>query len=235
MPFAKSANATPASLCALAAALGDSKIMQRIKFKIGKEEVEAIHDEAAADGYVYTVEASGNPKEKRMQQVFPRMLSGVTGDTFPDNCDLYIYDARSGFGKICMIYVHKLQTLCRAQLVVSFNYMDWDLSEALGSFVDRYVAGIRHAYPASEVSTSKSEYGYDVSWSLPIQADEDIHRIIMSMEELLESKYRKLLIPPKENATQYGEGRLHWWIRYVVIPLACSGTIAAVIGKYLLK
>jgi hypothetical protein len=215
--------------------LGNPDLMQRIKFKIGNKELEATHDKAAADGYLYSVEASGNPKERHMQQVFPRMMAGITGSTFPDSCELFIYDVRSGFGKICMIYVHKLRSICKTKLTVSFNFMNWDLPESLGSFVDRYITGLRDSFPISEITSSRSEYGYDVDLSILIGNNEDIYRSIMSMEGALESKYRKLLVPPSESTTKYGESRLHWWIRYVIIPLACSGTIAAVIGKYLLK
>ncbi len=202
--------------------------MDSIKIKIAQQELDAHYDEQCTYGYMYTVEASGNPSSKYMQKFFPGRLSGVNCSALQDKLDLCIYDLKTGFRHIESMWVRKREGKCHIQNSISFEYTNWDLPESLSSFIDRYASGLKESGQITEVRADKNEYGYYVMSTVELTETDDICKKVDSLEELQESIYRKTIIKPQNiQVTKYGEERRHWWIRYVIVPLIGSGAIAA--------
>lgn len=206
------------------------------KIKIGEYALEAHYDENPRDGFRYSIDTNGNPREKQGQKFYPHFLKGLNGGSFPDSVDLNIYDAKRKFRHIDSIWVRKLDGKCSIKNSMSFYYSDWELPESISQFVDRYIAALREQRNIEKVTFSKDEYGYNIFCAVSVSGSENIYSSIESLEENQEFLYRKLLIKPDTKSSEkYGEGRLHWWIRYVIVPLIGSGTIAAVLAKYFFK
>ena len=209
---------------------------ERQTVQIGTNELEASVSENPIDGFRFTVEANGDPKLKIPQLFYPTQLTGVKAEQFPDSLDLHIYNVSSGFRFIDMVSVTKLEGNCFFKNWISFGFQNWDLGESLGSFIDRYADALRNSSLKVKVETYKDEYGYSMISTIPVAPEESIYDRMSKLEELQETTYRKQLLPSKtEESKKYGEERIHWWIRYVIVPLVCSGAAATVIGAYLLR
>lgn len=131
-----------------------------------------------------------------------------------------------------MVYVQKKSGKCQLKHVLDFNYFDWDMPESLGSFLDRYKEKIKEIPNFISVRKERSDYGYSIDFISSVDALEDIYYQIRNIEDSLESLYREnLTIPAHAETKKYGEDRIHWWIRYVIVPLIGSSTIAAALVK----
>lgn len=204
--------------------------------EIGEHKLEAHYDESPRDGFRYSIDAIGNSHDKRGQKFYPHFMKGINGSSFPDSVDLHVYDVKRKFRHIDSIWVRKVDGRCSIMNSMSLYYPDWELPESISNFVDRYVKALRKQCDIAEVEFSKDEYGYNIFCTVNISESEDIYSGIEKLEEAQEFLYRKLLIKPdKKVSEKYGEGRLHWWIRYVIVPLIGSGTIAAILANYLFK
>ena len=203
---------------------------------IGKAHLEAIYDATPLDGYTHTIQVDSNLVGASDKKFYPRQLSGICGRDFPDRCELIFSSFKSGFRNIYYMRIHKLRGICNVSLTVSFDFSKWDLPESLGSFVDRFTAAVLKDSLFCGAVSSKCDYGFDIDCSVPINDFEDVFSKISEAEAKLESLYRKHLVPAADlTSVKYGEERMHWWIRYVFVPIICSSTIAAVIARYLLK
>lgn len=206
------------------------------KIEIGQYELEANYDEIPRDGFRYTISTIGNSRDKQGQKFYPHHLKGMHSGSFPDSVDLIIYNAKAEFRHIDSIWVRKLDGKCSIMNSISLSYSDWELPDSLSNFVDRYVKALREEINIAEVTFSKDEYGYSIYCTVNISESGDIYSSIEKLEETQEFLYRKSLVKPDTKTSEkYGEERWHWWIRYVIVPLIGSGTIAAVLANYLFK
>ena len=193
----------------------------------------AFYDEAPSDDCVYSIETTSNSGNKYGQHFFPRKLSGLSGDDFPSSTSLAIYDLKSGFKFLDMLYVRRCGEDTSLELLGSIDFHSWDLPESLGTFIDRYVAKLRESELVHSVSATREDYGYFIKCAAPV-GSEDLFSKFSELEGIMESTYRNYLLPAESNPPQaYGDGRLHWWIRYVIVPLVGSGAVAAVFARYL--
>ncbi|NEZ02537.1 hypothetical protein G4Y73_00065 [Wenzhouxiangella sp. XN201] len=210
--------------------------MERRPIQIGESILEAYFSNEPIDGFPLTVETHSNHARKVGQKFYPRQLQGLRGEQFPEGVDLAIYEAKRGFRYVNAIWVKKLAGQCEISNSISLDFHSWDLPESLGSFIDRYVDALQSSELAIRVSSSKTEYGFDLISTIDVPGTSDIYSRLEQLESTQESLYRKELIPPTGGPIQkYGEERRHWWIRYVIVPLVGSGAVAAVLANYLLR
>lgn len=203
--------------------------------KIGLKELAAYVERDAVDAYKFSIETSGNKREKYAQTFYPISLGEETGESFPNDTELSIYNVESDFRVINTIWIKKKNGVCKISLNINVCYSNWGLHESLGYFIDRYKAALTKTKLFEEVTSSKEEYGYYLECVSTVENDASIYRSYSKIESSLESTYRNTLILTQEKSvSSFSEGRLHWWVRYVAVPLVGSGTIAAVIAKYLL-
>jgi len=204
-------------------------------FQIGVRDLEAYIHDPPINGVRYSIEASGNQRQKSQQQLHPVQFLDTTFDQLPDALSVSIYEVQTSFQPIDMVYVSKT-TKYAVSVLMSFSFSTWEMPESLGKFVERYVKGLHEAANIVEASCDKSEYGFDVFCEASPASSEKIYRIIQELEVTAASVYRETIIPPV--ATQKktaSEAHWQWWIRYVLVPIVCSGSVAAVLAKYLLQ
>jgi hypothetical protein len=159
----------------------------------------------------------------------------MTFDQFPDSLELSIYQPQLQFHPIDMIYVSK-SSIASIRIMMSFYFSTWEMPESLGSFVERYAKAISQRPEILDASSEKNDVGYGVYCEIQPGWSKDIYRCIQELENTVLSLYRQQIVPPTAQAKEkYGEERLHWWIRYVIVPVVCSGGIAAILVKYLLQ
>lgn len=211
------------------------KFERRI-IQIGSKELECNFDENPDDGFHTWLDAVGDPAVKHAQKFYPANFQGISGEQFPDSVWFSIYNLKRGFRFIDSIVVKKLNGKCTLVNSMSIDFQFWDLEESLGSFIDRYADALRNSPLGVKVETEKTEYGYYLTSTIPVAPGDGIYSRLIKLEELQESTYRKQLVPVKSHASnRYGEERIHWWIRYVIVPLLGSSAVAAVLGAYLFR
>lgn len=208
-----------------------------VKLELVGEVLDAYFSEEPPDGYNYTIEVDGSSTRSKgsRQSFYARKLSGLSASDFPDQTDLSIEGYRSGFKYISMAWVRKKQGVAKIQYAVHMDFANWDLPESLASFLDRFCKAIEDTGQVSDYERERSEYGYDLYITVDLKLEDDIYKRMCGIEDILESIYRRELVPATAKTEKYGDDRFHWWIRYVLVPLVCSGGIAAILVKYLLS
>lgn len=201
---------------------------------IGSEQLEAYYDPSPLDGYNYSIEVNLGKPRPGDTRYFPRKLADVAASEFPDSCDLNFESVPSSFRHIHFLNVRKKNGLCNISATVSLCFSNWDLPESLSSFVDRYSKSLIGTDFFTSISAQRSDYGFDLICTASADGSDDLFSDIEAIESKLESVYRNSLIPDQSAPTKtYGEERRHWWIRYVIVPILCSGSVAGVLAYYL--
>lgn len=208
-----------------------------VEIQLAGVKLEAYYSEEPLDGYNYTIETNGGAGQHKgsMQSFYARRLGGVSASDFPDHTELSIYEYKSGFKYISMVYIRKKRGVAELGYVMHIDFANWDLPESLAIFFDRFCKAIEANGLFSDIVREQTEYGYDLCINVELGPDDDIYGRMRGAEDVLDSLYRRELVPDKASMHKYGEDRFHWWIRYVLVPLVCSGGIAAVLVKYLLS
>lgn len=207
------------------------------KIQIGTHSIETWFDEDAGDGFKYYAELHGNPSLPCGEKFYITFFNNVGCDEIPDSTHLVISLTKSEFKRINFVILKKKMAVCELGITLRIDYLEWEMSESVGKFVYRFVDSIKKEL-GFDANPVKTEYGYFIEcWSRKANVP-DIFSWYSDMGHSLEKIYQRELVNPTVLATvkqKYGDGRLHWWIRYVVVPLIGSGTVAAVIAKYLLR
>lgn len=204
--------------------------------KIGPYEVEGWESDDDL-AYRYVIDASGEPNSSWSQKFYATYLKRVSERDLPDALSLTIQNPNQDFKKLNFIEIRKKGNNTNFTFILCFDYVLWDMKESLPSFVDRFIDVLRKNL-GTEVKPVKTEYGYFVEVTFSLTGVDDVFTFYTKYEHEIDRLYRGSLIREgklEKSASSYGEDRFHWWIRYVIVPLACSGTVAAVLAKYLLN
>lgn len=202
--------------------------------RIGRRDLKAYEDDPLLDGVRYTIEANGNQRRKNEQHLHPIQFTGTTFDKLPDALEVLIYEVQTSFQPISMLSVSKAAEN-RIRFLMSFSFSTWEMPESLGIFVERYVSGLNASPEVAEATFSKGEYGFEVTCEARPSGDIDIFGVIQRLEVTAASVYRDTIIPPSEPTAKVVEVPWQWWLRYVIVPVVCSGGVAAVLAKLLLQ
>lgn len=204
--------------------------------QIGAHSIEAWYNEHSEDGFRYFAELDGNPTWPNEGKFYVTFFNGVGCAAIPDSTHLVILYTGSQFRKVNFVIFKKAEFECELGITLALNYQDWEMAESVSKFVYRFADSIRSEL-GFDVKPLKTEYGYFVEcWSRKTNVT-DIFSWYSDMEHSIERIYQRELVNPSvlsQAGQKYGEGRIHWWMRYVVVPLIGSGTIAAVIVKFFL-
>lgn len=212
-------------------------VSEKRRISIGAHSIEAWYDEHSEDGFRYFAALNGNPSFPNEGKFYLTFLNSVSCDDMPDLTHLVISYSKSEFRKVNFVVIKKVGAVCELGITLALNYQEWEAAESVGKFVYRFLDSIKNEL-GFDANPIKTEDGYFVEcWSKKVNVS-DIYSWYSNMEHSLEKVYqRELNNPPRlfPDTPKYGEGRLHWWVRYVFVPLIGSGTIAAIIAKYLLQ
>lgn len=204
--------------------------------KIGNREVEAGYFPNKEFGYEYSVEIDTFDKIGFNKGFGLRSLRNVDCHNLPSSCYISFYETRSEFKKITRVEIITENNQCHLRILLGLYYQDWDMKESLPSFVDRYCDAVKKSI-THNVTLEKTDLGFFILCRFDILEVKDIYLFYSEKEVELERLYRTTLVKDSNEITPhaYGSGKIHWWIRYVFVPLAGSGAIATVLAKYLLK
>ncbi len=206
------------------------------KLQIGDCEVEAWYSPESGNGYKYNIHVDPFSEDKVLQQFHLMRLHGVSPKELPDSCHIVFQSPKSEFKRVNFVEFKLNKGVCELEIILCIDYRDWEMKESVASFVDRFCDSVKKT--ATDAATAvKTEYGYFIHCKFNISEAKDIYEYYSEKENALERVYRATLASDTVDvaAKKYGEDILHWWIRYVIVPLAGSGAIATVLAKYLLK
>ncbi|MDT8383445.1 MAG: hypothetical protein RRB22_03435 [Gammaproteobacteria bacterium] len=204
---------------------------------IGNYPIKVWHNDPLVDGYEYYGELSTGqrtPKEYRCNLSY---FSGVSCIDLPDRLHLWITHNGSEFKRVNFVRITKLSNQCKLVITLNIDYARWELEESVSSFVFRFVDFIKNELNV-EITADKTDVGYCIDVPFYGSKVDDIYNWYSTCEHTVEKFYQKCLVSPTGNnseSVKYGEDRLHWWVRYVFVPLIGSGTIAAVLAKYIFQ
>lgn len=209
---------------------------EKKKLRIGDCEVEAWHSSDPGDGYEYSIDVRSYSEESMYPQFHLMRLRRVRPKELPDSCHIIFQSPKSEFKRVNFVEFKSNKGVYELEIILCIDYRDWEMRESVASFVDRFCDAVRKSI-TDEVTPIRTEYGYFIHCPFNISETKDIYEFYSEKERELERVYRNSLAfnPTEVVSKKYGEDRLHWWVRYVIVPLAGSGAIATVLAKYLLK
>lgn len=209
---------------------------ERKKIKIGDCEVEAWYSPESSDGYKYYIDVDPFSEERAFQQFHLMRLRRISKKELPDSCHIVFQSPKSEFKRVNFVEIKLNKGVCELEIILCIDYRDWEMKESVASFVDRFCDSVKKI-TIDAATPVRTEYGYFIHCKFNITEAKDIYEYYSEKESELERVYRATLASDAVDvaAQKYGEDRLHWWIRYVIVPLAGSGAIATVLAKYLLK
>ncbi len=162
-----------------------------------------------------------------------RELSGVMSNEFPNNVQLTIQFCKNIFSQLNFVELLKTQGTLSVKIIFFISYKNWDSSESVEVFCDRLSEKINKDNRMRS-KPAKDEVGVFLENSFVIATNIDLYEAIDKEIVYLTKTWRCCRTPtfeyPKVKES-YGEGRYHWWMRYVAVPIITSGAIAALLIK----
>lgn len=209
---------------------------ERKKLKIGDCEVEAWYSSESGDGYEYSIDVSSCSEESLYRQFHLMCLRKVSPKELPGSCHIVFQSPKTEFKRVNFVEFKSNEGAYELEIILCIDYRDWEMKESVACFVDRFCDAIKKSI-TGDVTPVRTEYGYFIHCPFNVSEIKDIYEFYSEKESELERVYRNTLASDSTEVVshKYGEDRLHWWVRYVIVPLAGSGAIATVLAKYLLQ
>lgn len=209
---------------------------EKKKLLIGGYEVDAWYSSELYNGYAYLIDISPCPEENLYQHFHLMRLRGISPKELPDSCHIIFQSPKSEFKRVSFVEIKSNKGLYELEIILCIDYRDWEMKESVPSFVDRYCDTLKKSVTQT-ITPVRTEYGYYVHCIFNISEVKDIYEFYSEKESEIERTYRNTLATDSTevDSHKYGDDRLHWWVRYVFVPLAGSGAIATILVKYLLK
>lgn len=211
-------------------------VFERKKLKIGDCEVEAWHSSDSSDGYEYLINIGPYSEESIYGQFNLMYLRRIIPKELPDSSHIVFQSPKSEFKRVNFVEFKSKKGVYKLEIILCIDYRDWEMKESVASFVDRFRNAVKKSITDAVIPV-RTEYGYFIHCQFNISEAKDIYEFYSEKESELERMYRATLASNLSEVVsqKYGEDRLHWWVRYVIVPLAGSGAIATVLAKHLLK
>lgn len=181
------------------------------------------------------VDASASPHSGYRNVVELRDLRNVCPSQFPSDFYFAIWNVKGEFRRASGVKFERAGDRASIDYYFDFAYEAWEHAINLGEFADNMCSALRDELSiAGEISRSEDQgiIYVTVTVEMPLENDcpsefgkvAEIYRACLA--ELRADSYRSAL-------TDLGEPEYKWWLRYVLVPILCSGALAGIVGWYL--
>jgi len=217
--------------------LGENKI------RIGPKDFRlAVLGQPLPDGTYLGVEVAGRPFSDRQEQFDLELLKGA-----------FAYQLFRGLYVAIYSPIVETKSLVHAELLnpygspmlklsLSYTYATWTGETNLNTFCQRLAETFLKELPGCTFAKSKpDDVSADINLCLDIPQGADLYEFISSTDKQIAGVERRFASPSPAhsskpaNALKPDEHGYRWWVRYVLIPLAGSAAVFAIVRYLLLR
>jgi len=208
------------------------------RIRIGPKEFKLfVNERSLPDGTTIGVEVAGRPNCGYQDLFEIEYLKGVLAHQLLSGLSISIYQPRLATKQIDALEVRSPYGAPILSFSISHDYADWKHNSNLIHFSSALAADLLQKLPGCVSATSKAEdVDVVISAKLDIPQTADLHEYITQVDthvsKLLQDRMGLWAeTPTKAHPTlKPDEHGYKWWLRYVVIPVAGSAAVVALLN-----
>lgn len=206
------------------------------RVRIGQAEYRLfLHDPPLPGGRASVVEVSGKPHCGYQELLEIDQLKGVTANQLPKGFSISIYAPRLATKNIDSMEIRNAFGAIKLSFTVSHDYEDWKHPSNLIHFSNHLAAEFLKSVPDCASARSRpDDVNVSVTCELDMPRTAELSQYIALVDACVGQVIGRLLSGESKGLStthlKPDEHGYKWWVRYVLIPIAGSATLVALLN-----